>query len=164
MVLLAATRSWQALSVAQPAPLPPLHTDRTGTELAPWLPALAVVALAGAGALFATRAVARLVVGVLLLVAGAGIVVAALATLGDDVKLVWPLLCVPLGLVVLASGLVTVRVGRSWPGMGSRYERPSVASSSSSESPAAPARKRDPDTELWDALDRGEDPTDDDRR
>ncbi|WP_433049314.1 Trp biosynthesis-associated membrane protein [Dactylosporangium sp. CS-033363] len=162
MVLLAATRSWQALSVAQPAPLPPLHTDRTGTELAPWLPALAVVALAGAGALFATRAVARLVVGVLLLVAGAGIVIASLATLGDDVRLVWPLVCVPLGLVVLAAGFVTVRVGRSWPGMGARYERPSVAVS---ESPAAPARdrKRDPDTELWDALDRGEDPTDDDR-
>lgn len=149
LVLLAATRSWQSLETIQPAPLPPLKVERTGTEIAPWLPALGIVALAGAGALLATRAAARLAVGILLVVAGAGVTVASLVTLDDDVRVAWPLLCALGGLVVLAAGVVTVRVGRSWPGMGSRYE--------------APARRRPGQTDLWDALDRGEDPTTGDR-
>ncbi|MEV8514714.1 Trp biosynthesis-associated membrane protein [Dactylosporangium sp. NPDC051484] len=151
LVLLAATRGWQDVITNQPAPLPPITEHRTGTEIAPWLPALGVVALAGAGALLATRAAARLVVGALLILSGAGVVVAALVTLGDDVKVVWPLLCTLGGLVVLAAGLVTARAGRSWPGMGARYERLSAAE----KKPDRPASQ----AELWDALDRGEDPT-----
>jgi hypothetical protein len=154
VVLLAATRGWQTVVTAQPSPLPPITEHRTGAAIAPWLPALGVVALAGAGALFATRAAARLVVGAVLILAGAGEVVAALATIGDGVALAWPLLCALGGLLVLGAGVVTVRVGRSWPGMSARYERPSA--------PAAP-RKKTSQAELWDALDRGEDPTEDDR-
>ncbi|WP_432829262.1 Trp biosynthesis-associated membrane protein [Dactylosporangium sp. CA-092794] len=151
LVLIAATRSWQDVVTARPAPLAPTVEHRTGADIAPWLPALGVVALAGAGALFATRAAARLVVGILLLLSGAGVVVAALLTLGDGAGVAWPLLCVLGGLLVLGAGAVTVRAGRSWPGMGARYERP-----------AAPAKRPDrpvSQAELWDALDRGEDPT-----
>ncbi|WP_432977022.1 Trp biosynthesis-associated membrane protein [Dactylosporangium sp. CA-233914] len=155
VVLLAATRSWQSLATAQPAPLPPITRHRTGTEIAPWLPALGVVALAGAGALFATRAAARLVVGVLLIVAGAGVVVASLVTLGDGVTVAWPLLSALGGLLVLAAGIVAVRVGGRWPGMSARYER----SQGPAEKPGKPASQ----AELWDALDRGEDPTTGDR-
>jgi hypothetical protein len=155
LILLAATRGWQDLVTVRPAPLPPVAEHRTGAQLAPWLPALGVVALAGAGALFATRAAARQVVGGLLVMSGAGVVVAALLTLDDDVRLAWPLLCALGGLVVLAAGVVTVRAGRSWPGMGARYERPSAPE----RRPDRPASQ----AELWDALDRGEDPTTGDR-
>lgn len=151
LVLLAATRGWQDVLVHQPAPLPAKTTHRSGAEIAPWLPALGVVALAGAGALFATRSALRLAVGVLLALAGAGITVAALVALGDGVRLVWPLLCALGGLAVLAAGLVTVREGRSWPAMGARYDRP-AAPRTRPDRPASQA-------ELWDALDRGEDPT-----
>ncbi|GAA3451214.1 Trp biosynthesis-associated membrane protein [Dactylosporangium matsuzakiense] len=151
LVLLAATRSWQDLVTAQPAPLPPMTEHRTGTDIAPWLPALAVVALAGAGALFATRAAARLVVGVLLVLAGLGTAVASLVTLDDHVKVAWPLLATLGGLIVLAAGVVTIRAGRSWPGMSARYERPTQRKATVSQH------------DLWDALDRGEDPTEGDR-
>jgi hypothetical protein len=155
LVLLAATRGWQTVHTLQPAPLPPVVRHRTGAELAPWLPALGVVALAGAGALFATRAAARLVVGALLIAAGAGIAVASLLSLGDHVTAAWPLLCVLGGVVVHGAGLVTARAGRSWPGMSARYERPAA--------PAAAPKKPASRAELWDALDRGEDPTSGDR-
>jgi hypothetical protein len=154
LVLLAATRSWQDLVTAQPSPLPPITEQRTGADIAPWLPALGVVALAGAGALFATRAAARWAVGVLLVLAGAGTAVASLVTLGDEVKVAWPLLCTLGGLVVLAAGVVTIRAGRSWPGMSARYERPSAA---------VPPKENASQADLWDALDRGEDPTRGDR-
>ncbi|GAA2342494.1 Trp biosynthesis-associated membrane protein [Dactylosporangium salmoneum] len=156
LVLLAATRGWQDLLTAQPAPLPPVTEHRTGAEIAPWLPALGVVALAGAGALFATRAAARMVVGVLLILSGAGIAVAALVTLDDHVKVAWPLLCALGGLLVLVAGVITTRKGRSWPGMGARYERPAAPAEVKRDRPASQA-------ELWDALDRGEDPTKEDR-
>ncbi|MFI5915036.1 Trp biosynthesis-associated membrane protein [Dactylosporangium sp. NPDC051541] len=150
VVLLAATRSWQDLVTAQPAPLPPVTEHRTGTDVAPWLPALGVVALAGAGALFATRAAARLAVGVLLVLAGLGTAVASLVTLDDHVNAGWPLLSTLGGLIIVAAGAVTIRTGRSWPGMSARYERPSQA---------VPPKATASQTELWDALDRGEDPT-----
>ncbi|MEV6932180.1 Trp biosynthesis-associated membrane protein [Dactylosporangium sp. NPDC051485] len=156
LVLLAATRGWQDLLTTQPAPLPPVTEHRTGAEIAPWLPALGVVALAGAGALFATRAAARLVVGALLILSGVGIAVAALVALGDHVKVAWPLLCALAGLLVLAAGVITTRKGRSWPGMGARYERPAAPVGVKRDRPASQA-------ELWDALDRGEDPTNGDR-
>ncbi|MET7393261.1 Trp biosynthesis-associated membrane protein [Dactylosporangium sp. NPDC005572] len=154
LVLLAATRGWQEIVTERVAPLPPETVRRTGTDLAPWLPALGAVALAGAGALLATRGAARLVVGGLLTVAGAGTVVAALLTLGDGVTVAWPVLSALGGLVVAAAGVVTVRFGRSWPAMGARYERPERPRTPDGE-PRRPASQ----AELWDALDRGEDPT-----
>ncbi|MGI5237239.1 Trp biosynthesis-associated membrane protein [Dactylosporangium sp. CA-139066] len=156
LVLVAATRDWQDVVTVQPAPLPPITKHRSGTDIAPWLTALGVVALAGAGALFATRAAARLVVGALLVLSGAGVAVAALVTLDDHVKVAWPLLCVVGGLAVLAAGVVTVRSGRAWPAMGARYERPAAPAERKPDRPASQA-------ELWDALDRGEDPTTHDR-
>jgi hypothetical protein len=154
MVLLAATRSWQDVLTHQVSPLPARTEHRSGTEIAPWLPALGVVALAGAGALFATKGATRLVVGALLALSGAGIAAAALMTLDDGVKVGWPVLCALGGLVVLVAGVTTIRAGRSWPAMGAKYDRPV----------AKPAPKRaTSQAELWDALDRGEDPTTHDR-
>jgi tryptophan-associated transmembrane protein len=127
---------------ARPPPLPDLRTEHTGGELRAWLPACGWVALAGAGALVATRAAARRLVGGLLVVSGLGI---AGAAIGADLTAGWPLLAVAGGLAVAAAGALAVARGDRWPAMGTRYERtrPDQAS----------------ETDLWRALDRGEDPT-----
>ncbi|GAA0734804.1 Trp biosynthesis-associated membrane protein [Dactylosporangium roseum] len=153
VVLFAATRGWQEVLTQRVAPLPPVTSHRSGTELAPWLPALGAVSLAGAGALLATRGVARAVVGAVLALSGAGIAVAALVTLGQDVIVVWPLLCTVAAVVVAVAGVATIRFGRTWPEMGARYERPKTTVEQ--RAPKRPASQ----AELWDALDRGEDPT-----
>jgi hypothetical protein len=145
LALFAATRTWVVEVAVRPGPLPPIRTARTGGDLVGWLPALALVGLAGAGALLATRAAARRAVGVLLVLTGLGIAAGAVtAAAGHDAQATWPVLCVVGGVVAAAVGLTaTVRGGR-WPAMGARYERPE----------ARPAARS-----VWDALDRGEDPT-----
>ena len=157
LTLYAVTRVW-SVRVEQRPGLSDLRTEQTGADVQPWLIGLALVALAGAGALLATRGVARRVLGVLLVLAGAGIGAGAvLARAGLDpgaagaAGTVWPLACVLGGVAVVAGGVVTVRHGHRWQAMSSRYDR----------RPAAPAEKEEaPDGRaLWDALDRGEDPT-----
>jgi hypothetical protein len=144
LVLLAASRGWAVEVTPRPAPLPELRTSRSGGDLRPWLPALGWVALAGAGALLATRSALRRVVGGLLVLAGAGAAVAALTVSGVGAG--WPLLAAAGGLAVAAAGALTIARGRRWPAMGARYERAAVTR---------------PGTDgMWDALDRGEDPTD----
>lgn len=142
----AATRTWTVEVATRPDPLPPLRHARTGSALLPWLPALAVVALAGAGALLATRRTGRVAVGVLLVVSGAGVLAGGIYGLVavDSVRAVWPTLCVLGGGLVAVVGALTVVRARDWPSLGTRYER----------RPAARA-----ETDLWSALDRGEDPT-----
>ncbi|MBO4276015.1 Trp biosynthesis-associated membrane protein, partial [Microbispora triticiradicis] len=61
------------------------------------------------------------------------------------------------GLVLLGSGVVAAVRGARWPGMSGRYERD--AGHTRTETGRAPAR--DADRAMWDALDEGEDPTDD---
>jgi uncharacterized membrane protein (TIGR02234 family) len=55
-------------------------------------------------------------------------------------------------------GGLAVRRGRGWPSMGSRYERPGVPRTPAEDRPQyiGPSRS---DVAMWDALDRGEDPT-----
>jgi hypothetical protein len=141
--LFAASRTWVEVTVVRPAPLPALHEARTGTMLLPWLPALALVALAGAGALLATRGPVRAAVGVLLMLSGCGLVAGAVARAAPG----WPLVAALGGLLIAGAGAVALARGRSWPGMGTRYDRPARASRPESA------------VELWDALDRGDDPT-----
>jgi hypothetical protein len=121
---------------------------KTGAALLPWLPALALVALAGAGAVLATRGLLRTAVGVLLLVCGLGLAVGALSQLGSGAAAGWVLAAALGGLAVAAAGVLTVARGRAWPGMAARYERPVPA--------AGPPKTG---AQFWDALDRGDDPT-----
>jgi hypothetical protein len=130
----------------RPAPFPPLTTRRTGASLEPWLPALAIVGLAGAGALVALRGRVRVVLGVLL--TGVGGAIGGLAA-GAGNNPLWPTVCILSGVVVALAGMATVRCSKDWPAMGARYER----------SATQPERKPVTQAELWDALDRGEDPT-----
>ena len=178
LALVAAGRPWEVAVTPRPAPLPDLRSVHTGGDRWPWLPALGWVGLAGAGALVATRGAARRVVGGLLGLAGAGLAVAgggvALGLAGtgaDRAAGGWPALAGLAGLLVAGAGAVAVAGGRRWPAMGARYQRagrsarrgsgggpPGTGSEDRPSAPEAAAGSR-PEL-LWEALDRGEDPTD----
>jgi hypothetical protein len=150
LVLLGASRTWSEVVNERPLPFPPLVTKHTGAGLEPWLPALAVVGLAGAGALVATRGLARAILGGLLIILGAVIVTLALLPFAGGADPLWPLVCAACGTVIGLAGLATSFSFAAWPVMGARYER---------SAPPPVARKPATQAELWDALDRGEDPT-----
>jgi hypothetical protein len=141
----AATRTWSVDVVPRGGGLSELRTTRTGADASPWLPALGVVGLAGAGALLATRGAVRRAIGVLLMAAGLVVPVLALAAAVG----LWPLLCALGGLAVVAAGALAVAYGHRWPAMGARYER----------RPDGQRPGADPTRSAWEALDRGEDPT-----
>jgi uncharacterized membrane protein (TIGR02234 family) len=173
LALFALSRAWSVQVTARPG-LPDLRTARTGGAELPWLPALALVALAGAGALLATRGAARRAVGVLLAVVGvamAGGAVAGRADLDAGAAgagaTLWPGVCVLGAAAVTLGGWWTVRHGHRWPAMGARYERPAARratvpgtpAGAGSAGPAAVDQPRADTRDAWDALDRGEDPT-----
>nr|WP_244876190.1 Trp biosynthesis-associated membrane protein [Actinoplanes consettensis] len=151
------TRTW-TVAVSTTGGLLDRKHEFDGSESAPLVLGLALVALAGAGALLATRGVARRVLGGLLVLAGAGIAVAAVegrAGLSGSTgsATAWAVLCAAGGLVVVAGGWEALRHGHEWPGMGARYERSSKAVPVVDEKGTVNSRA------AWDALDRGDDPT-----
>jgi hypothetical protein len=160
LALLAATRTWTVVITPRPAPAAALRTARTGSDLEPWLTALALVALAGAGALLATLGRSRAAVGVVLVLSGIGVFaggVNGLVTVAH-VTVGWPVLAVVASTFIgYGGGLAAVR-GRRWPAMGSRYERPRGPRTPAEDQPQyiGPSAS---DVAMWDALDRGEDPT-----
>jgi uncharacterized membrane protein (TIGR02234 family) len=161
----AVTRTW-SLQITPRTGMSDLRTARTGADAEPWVIGLALVALAGTGALLATRGVARRVLGGLLALAGLGVAVGAIVgRAGLDVgaagagATTWPVLCVAGGLIIVVGGVTAARLGHRWPTMSARYDRKPVA--------RAPVRPVASDPELapadhraaWEALDRGDDPT-----
>jgi len=175
LALVAGGQSWARVTVDRSPPLPPVTGVLNGADAAPLVPATGLVLLAAAVALLAVRGAGRVVVGLLMAVAGGVLAWSGLRALTGgldaeaadlpgvggtrgastvDVATGWPALAVVAGLLGVAAGLLVVLRGRSWPGMGRRYERPG--------SPAAPARPQtdeDRAQAAWRALDRGEDPT-----
>lgn len=147
LVLLGASRVWVTTTQDLPPPLRAEVVAQTGASLAPALPALGLVALAGAGGLLATRGRARRSVGALLVAAAAAIIAVVAGELGGAVAVGWPIACLGGALVVGAAGGLAIRDGARWPVMGARYNRPSAT-----DRPASPV-------DVWDAIDRGEDPT-----
>lgn len=168
LVLVAAGRDWAQVDVAGTGLLPGRTLGISGADLVPGVRALGLVALAGVVAIPASRRWGRPVVGVVLLLAGAGTVAAALlgdlpgAALTSDVVreaggaqgesaqlTAWPALCALGGALVAAAGLLVAIRGRRWASLGRRYEPPAARADA-----PAPAER-----DLWEALDRGEDPT-----
>ncbi|MFE9958702.1 Trp biosynthesis-associated membrane protein [Micromonospora sp. NPDC005299] len=153
----AVTRTW-SVEVTARGSLPPSRHARTGAELLPWVSALALVGLAGAGAVLATRGRVRRLLGGLLALIGLGVAAGGGYGLTESgVSRQWPALVLAGGLVLVAGGLFTALRGGDWPAMGARYER-------RAERPAGPAGEDRPAVErgtrdAWEALDRGEDPT-----
>ena len=179
----AVTRTWSLLVVERPG-LTDLRTARTGADLEPWVIGLALVALAGTGALLATRGVVRRGLGVLLALAGLGVAAGAIVgRAGLDVGragaggTLWPIACALGGAIIALGGLTAARRGLRWPAMSARYERgtstasphrPGAHSGPSAASGSEPGAGSEPNPDTsrpadyrltWEALDRGDDPT-----
>jgi len=172
VALFAADRPWVHANAAQGPLQVPLSVR--GGSLEPMTPAFAVVGLAGALGLLATRGVLRRLIGVLVCASGVVAAVAALGSVRPDASdladragaalgtasgtaseishTAWGWVAVLGSLVFALAGAAAVLRGPSWPGMGARYE-----------APAAPAPRvgtaDDSALEQWRAMDRGEDPT-----
>lgn len=172
LVLASSGATWVSARVSPPhgdgegAVAAPLAVHWTGGTLASTATALALVGLAAAVAIVATRRVGRPIVGLLVLLAGIGIAYTAgrigwnplpalrdtdqvrqlapgnNAEIRDVSRSVAPWLSFAGGLLLTAAGLVVVGRGRTWPAMSGRYQARA----------AIPA-------DAWDAIERGHDPT-----
>ncbi|MDX6257725.1 MAG: hypothetical protein QOJ11_4059 [Frankiales bacterium] len=139
--LLAAGRPWAKVAAR----------TYTGSNVAGAVRPLALVALAGTAALLATRRWGRIAVGVLLVVAGVGTAVAAIrAGYPNSAHHLeaWRIVTIVAAVPVTVAGLAAATRGYRWSVMSARYD-----------APGARQRVQDPDVALWDALDRGDDPT-----
>ncbi|MGN6333152.1 MAG: Trp biosynthesis-associated membrane protein [Motilibacteraceae bacterium] len=176
LLLGAAGRTWATVR-SRPAPGLPAVVDRvTGASLAPGVTAVGLLALAAVAGLLAVRGVARQLVGLVVLAAGVAALAYAVAgaratpTTDGTVEAVshgaWPWVAALGGALVAAAGALAVLHGRRWSALSSRYER-SAGSSGASVERSAEGGSPQPTSEgslaggkeLWDALDRGEDPT-----
>ena len=166
LVLLAAGREWaRVLQDGVAAP--------TGGDLSPVFTPVALAGLAGVVAVLATRGTGRRVVGAVLALCGAG-VAAAIWTAIDSAGVtawlsernvlhsatgvawepapLWPVVAAAGALLMLAGGITAIARGARWAGMSARYDR--------AQRPAGEAKQQvSDDRALWDALDRGDDPT-----
>ncbi|WP_163548448.1 Trp biosynthesis-associated membrane protein [Candidatus Frankia nodulisporulans] len=173
LVLVCGAATWVSARVGAPhaesdgvAVAAPLATHWTGSALAPAATALALVGLAAAVAIVAARGIGRTIVGLLAVVAGIGVVYAALRvgldpapvlrrtdsvrqlSIGGSAEItglhrsVAPWLAVFGGLLLTVAGALAAVRGRRWPAMSGRYQ-------------TRDARPVD----AWDAIERGHDPT-----
>lgn len=135
----------------------------TGSALVGSLTTWGLVALAGVVAVAATRRWGRIPVGGALVASGASVAALTADAIRDvevrvleDVVLrrltvsptaldltIWPYLTLAGGVLLAATGILVAMRGPRWAGLSAKYD-----------APAAPK-----DGDLWDALDRGEDPT-----
>jgi hypothetical protein len=170
-ILLAVSQPWLRVTVNRPAPFPPVVADITGRTEFSGLPGLAVVALIIPLLVLISGGWARRVLGVLLAIVGAScawdgvrglrlpgtsrlVELAAGTRTGASIgavhrHLAWPLVTVVCGSLVLLAGIAVLMRADRWKiGLSRRYS-----------APAELARSED----AWRSLDRGEDPTIDDR-
>lgn len=160
LVLFATSQTWLTVRTPTPPPLPPRLLQVAGSQLAGGARALGLLGLAGVAALPAARTWGRTLVGALLLVAGLAAAADVIGVLADpagraqavgagtDLR-AWPYLAILGGLLIALAGLLVVVRGRRWSSLGARYEPPAARVEEPVRSEAA----------VWDALDRGEDPT-----
>jgi uncharacterized membrane protein (TIGR02234 family) len=191
LLLLAAGRSW-AHGVVAGVP-GELEITASGRKVAPVAAGLGLFALAGVVAIVATRRVGRVVVGLLLGLAGVGVLADVIRVAADPNAALhdeaadaagltepvvrdagvsgWPILAALGAVLVLSAGVWTLLRGRHWPVMSARYERQAAEAATGEPAPAAGAAEGTPmasrgglesakaQREMWDAIDRGEDPT-----
>lgn len=133
----------------------------TGHAVAGVVGAVALLALAAAVAVPATRGRGRVVAGLLVVAGGVAGVVGAIDSRGGARTHVqhalpagssvvtdpWWVVAVVGGLLLVAVGAVLIVRGPRWSALSSRYEPPSARTDLKG------------DAGTWDALDRGEDPT-----
>ncbi|GAB3859375.1 hypothetical protein GCM10028801_20680 [Nocardioides maradonensis] len=149
---------------------------RDGVDF-PLAGALALVVLAAWGVVLVARGSFRRAVGVLTVVAAAGVlavlVIGGFVQKGNAASDLTERLgvsdTVPLdatgwfwatllgALLTLVAAVVAVRLAPTWPEMGSRYDAPAAAADSA-RATTAPAEEQT-NIELWKSLDEGHDPT-----
>ncbi|MEO7006609.1 MAG: Trp biosynthesis-associated membrane protein [Terrimesophilobacter sp.] len=174
LALLSWTQPWFTLTLTGESSAAHSITAQ-GDEAAPGLPALTLATLALIAALTLAGTVFRRVLGVLEVLIGAGIVLAAAVALSDPVtaaaKLVtkatgvsgetsvnalvasvgqtpWPWISAILGVAIGILGIVLLAVGRRWPDSSRRFQ----ASTPQEDTPESAATD-------WDRLSGGGDPT-----
>ncbi|CCH34080.1 Trp biosynthesis-associated membrane protein [Actinosynnema sp. NPDC047251] len=120
--------------------------DRRGEVVLPALVPLALLCLAAIAAVVALSGLVRRLLGVVVLAAGAAALWSAVAEPGELLGRATAGLG---GVLVLGAGVVLVVRGAAMPRLGGGYQTPGAAK-----------RSADPERELWNALERGDDPTD----
>jgi uncharacterized membrane protein (TIGR02234 family) len=172
IALLASSASWAVLSADDG--LAGASASATGAALAPLSVAIGVVGLAAVPAVLAVRRWLRMVVATIVLALGVASIVqvvsvaldvatsartwwlvevGALAQTADVTVTAWPSVALlGSGLVVVGAGLVLAR-GSGWRGLSSRYDAPTTAPGNARHGGATS------DVDAWQALDRGDDPT-----
>ncbi len=179
LLLWGTAQTWVSLALPESLTLADLQRTGSGAQVAPGLRTLGVLGLSGVVAIAATRRTGRVAVGVLLLLAGLLATGAAARWVSTERLRTWALghlldctgLCVVSdaefaaprthqsgvliavcgGLLLAAAGAIVALRGKAWPALGTSYAAPAVGNGL----PAAPAT----DKGVWDALDRGDDPT-----
>lgn len=164
-LLFAATRTWVYASTGAPG-LPGVEVSITGGTVLPVISGVGLLLLAGIPGVIATKRVVRVVVGLVLLVASAAALEAsvsfgldrvassqqaatnAVGVVTDVTATGWWWVAAGAAIAGVLAGALTVAFGHAWPGLGSRYQREQAV-------PAAPTTS----AQMWDAMDRGEDPT-----
>lgn len=176
--LVAAGRPWG--SVALHSSFAQTSASVSGNDLVPLASAVPLVALAAVILIPAVRGTGRRVVGAVLILLAAATAVATAAAAADltgrierwvvstpdhggaageiSTTPAWPVTGVCASVVVLVVGVLVVLRGPRWPGMGSRYERPDSRRTAGQGGAGADGAAASP-AEAWDALDRGDDPT-----
>jgi uncharacterized membrane protein (TIGR02234 family) len=180
--LVVAARTWQTITTPRPRPFHPDVLLISGRTLDAAPTACALVALAGTVAVLATRGWARRSVGLIVALAGVGLLWRSLADAGAvsagraltlvrahhplvsvssavrpdvTVSRAWPALSALAAALIVLAGLAVAARGARWSGMSARYESPNQRP----EEDGAQQRAR-ADASMWSALERGEDPTD----
>lgn len=176
LAAVAAGKPWAVLSASGERAVPGAGgasgTSITSAGQAPLALALALVALAGWGAVLVTRGWFRRAVAGLGAVASVGLVVVVVVEFGAApsgvrravstalgsraasdvaVRSGWYWAALVASMVLVLAYLVTVRRLPSWPSMGTRYDAPGAQAEGDQE-PAT-------NLEIWRAIDQGDDPT-----
>jgi uncharacterized membrane protein (TIGR02234 family) len=188
VLLLVSGQTWAHAVVREP-PLPQTVVNLPGRTVAPLVAALGIVGLAAVIALLATRGIARVVIGAVIAICGAVVVAATASVSATDVRNgsalrdrasaaalrdaqvsvrleSWRHVAAAGGLVLVAAGLFAAARGRTWSGMGRRFDAPTLAPSQPAvpaagvaEEPAGRAADDADDADLWARIERGDDPT-----
>ncbi|WP_326625944.1 Trp biosynthesis-associated membrane protein [Nonomuraea fuscirosea] len=168
LVLVAAGQTWARVLGNGDTAAP------TGGDLSPVLTPAALAGLAGVVAVLAAKGLGRRVVGVLLALCGVATAAGTWTALDDagvtgwlrernvlhgvtdlpwEPVTWWPVVSGAGAVLMIAGGAVAVVRASAWSGMSARYDR-------ERRPPAGAETQVADDRALWDALDRGDDPTD----
>jgi uncharacterized membrane protein (TIGR02234 family) len=150
--------------------------DVTGQDAAPAVLALALVGGAAAVATTLASRWVRFITGPVLILAGIGAIISAISVRADAVSAstsavaeatgvvggaidaeasIWPLAALAPAVLLVVIGVLVLAVGGHWPRRRSRYQR-----DASREVAPAQLDPSDDPAAAWDALSRGEDPSD----